>query len=86
MEKEWWEKEAAFERTFNAGRAVTNLWKYIPVKILPAIEDCTVNSDGYWVYLADGWRAYDLAEDCGQIHVYNIADLKEDLKTVRYVG
>lgn len=86
MEKEWWEKEEAFERTFNAGKAATFLWKYIPKKLEPAIAGCTTNSDGYWVYLEEGWRAYDLAEDCGQIHVYTIADLKEDLKTIRYVG
>ena len=79
----WWEKEENYYRRWRAGSVVNDLWQYIPDKLSEAVTDAIVLSDGYWVYLGNGWTAYDGAEDCGMIHVYTIADLKADLKTVR---
>ena len=77
-----YDKIYAYQDMFRAGKQAKNLWQYIPQKHYEAISDVNVDSDGYWVYLKPGWAAYDLAEDCGIIHVYTIADLKEDLKTI----
>lgn len=79
-EREWWEKEDSyFSRSNHATEA--SLWKYIPKKYHEAVDWVSV-LEGYWIYLAEGWRAYDHAEDCGIIHEYNIADLKEAIKTI----
>ena len=61
------------------------IWKYIPKKYHDAIDFAHKDSDGYWVYLKQGYRAYDLAEDCGIIHTYTIKDMREDLKTIRCI-
>ena len=63
----------------------TDLWRYIPQKYWDAISDCDSNEDGYWVYLEEGYRAYDGGEDCKQILCYTIADLKKDIKTIRKI-
>lgn len=80
---EWYEKEQRFEKAFFDGKIPTSIWKYIPDNLMDAIADTAVTSDGYWVYLNEGWRAYDHAEDCGTIHTYTIADLRNDLKTIK---
>lgn len=79
---EWYEKEDAFHKVYASGRHAKDLWQYIPEKYAEAISGCHVDSDGYWIYLEQGWAAYDHAEDCGIIHEYNIADLKAAVKTI----
>lgn len=74
-----WEKEWSFE---NRRKHAGDLWRYIPAKARPYVEDVTINADGYWIYLAKGYAAYDRAEDCGIIHEYNIKDLREAVKTI----
>ena len=82
---EWWEKEEHFYDVYRSGRHATDLWKYIPERFVEAIDDTAIDSDGYWIYLRDGYRAYDLDVDGGIIHEYSIADLKEAIKTIRRV-
>ena len=79
---EAWKKEVAFERASRAGNVSNGIWKYIPKKFYSAVSDCSVDSDGYWVYLNKGWTAYDHDVDCGIIHEYTIADLKAAIKTI----
>ena len=79
---EWWEKEEAFESVYSKGRQAKNLWRYIPDKISKAVEETDVDPDGYWIYLNDGYVAYDGGEDCHIIHEYNITDLKKAIKTI----
>ena len=76
------EKEYNYERAYQSGKQAKSLWKYIPQKIEDAIDETMIDSDGYWIYLADGWTAYDGGEDCGIIHCYTISDLKEDIATI----
>ena len=83
---EWWEKENAYEQAFLRGRVSYDLWKYIPDKLSSAIHCTETSTDGYFIYLNYGWRAYDGGEDCGIIHEYTIADLKDAIKTIRKVG
>lgn len=80
---EWYEKEERWEKNLRQGRIARDIWKYIPKKIEHAVDGVSVNSAGYWIYLKDGFRAYDGAEDCGQIHEYLISDLKDAIKTIR---
>lgn len=79
----WWEKEAQYETMYNDGRQAKNLWKYIPNKLSDAIDSTSVDYDGYWIYLNEGWTSADGGEDCGIIHCYNLQDLKADIKTIR---
>jgi len=84
-EREWWEKEEAYQQAYRQGKVCTWLWKYIPDRLAEAVAWVDTNLDGYWIYLNnedEGWRAYDHAEDCGIIHEYNISDLKEAIKTI----
>lgn len=62
--------------------------KYIPKKLYKAgaIQDAFVDSDGYWIWLNDGWYSYDAADDCGMVHEYTIKDLKCAIKQIRYTG
>ena len=77
--KEWWEKELQFESIFASGRYAKNLWKYIPERLVEAIDDVSVDSDGYWIYLNDGWN-----EDGERtIHVYTINDIKNAIKGIQ---
>lgn len=82
---EWWEKEYAFEKTWNSGRASQDLWRYIPDKVSNGVADVCTDSDGYWIYLNPGWTSCDGGEDCRTIHTYLISDLKEDIKTIKRV-
>lgn len=81
----WSEKECSFEDRFNAGRIPRFIDKHIPKRLddAGAIEETLVDSDGYWIYLAHGWTSRDGGEDCGIIHCYTIADLREDIATIR---
>lgn len=83
MSKAWHEKEASFEDAYVAGRTAKNLWRYIPRNIYHGVDDCVVDPDGYWIYLAPGWTAYDHGEDCRIIHEFTIRDLQEAIKTIR---
>lgn len=75
---EWWQKEQSFADTFASGRQATNLWKYIPNRLVEAIDETAVDSDGYWIYLRDGWHE----DGESTIHVYNIADLKNAIRNI----
>ena len=80
---EWYEREERWECTRSAGRQVKNIWKYIPHRLVDAVNEAEVDLDGYWVYLADEYVAYDGGEDCKVIHEYNVSDLKDAIKTIR---
>ena len=80
---EWEDKGYAYASIYQSGRQAKDIWKYIPYKYWECIEDAVINGDGYWIYLEKGWVAYDGAEDCGMIHEYNIADLKNAIKSIR---
>lgn len=73
------EKEEEFERRYASGRACRDPQKYIPAGLEEAIDDITVDNDGYWAYINPGWS------DDGDriIHAYTIMDLKEGLANIR---
>ena len=78
---EWWEKEVRFERAVDNGTYAKDLWKYIPKRLLDAVNEASVDMDGYWIYLNEGWNM----DGERTIHCYNIADLKEDIARIRKV-
>lgn len=80
MENIWAKKEGSFA---NRKSHSNNVFRYIPKKYYVAIDDAFTDSDGYWIYLKNGFAAYDGGEDCGVIHEYNIQDLKDAIKTIR---
>lgn len=75
--------EDAYYDRFRSGRQAKNIWKYIPQNVMEGVQNAFSDSDGYWVWLEENWVAYDGAPDCGQIHEYTIAGLKEAIKTIR---
>ncbi len=75
----WSDKEESYG---DRRRRSTNLWKYIPKRLREAVAGTQIDCDGYWVFLENGWSAYDNGSDCGVIHEYNIADLKEAIRTI----
>lgn len=77
--KDWFEQEESFDYR---SRKSADLWQYIPKKLYPAVEDVMIDSDGYWIYLIEGWSAYDHGSDCGTIHEYTIKGLKSAIKTI----
>lgn len=77
--------ENKYEAVYASGRQAKNLWKYIPEKLAEAVDETVTDTDGYWIYLNDGYVAYDGAEDCKIIHEYNVANLKAAIKTIRKV-
>lgn len=79
---EWWEKEAAFEAAYASGRCAKDLWKYIPNRLVEAVDETNVDLDGYWIYLKDGWNM----DGEKTIHCYTVADLKEDIRRIEKVG
>lgn len=64
------------------------LWQCIPDKFIKAVEDVYIspNEDDkkYWIYLKEGWVAYDGGDDCGIILEDTIKDLKAAIKTIRH--
>lgn len=82
MSKEWWEKEVAFQLAYERGTTAKDLWRYIPQRLMAAVDACFTDLDGYWVYLAPGWAAYDHDSDCGVIREYTIRDLLDAIKTI----
>ena len=83
MKKTWAEKEQEYCNRYSAGRAVTNLWKYIPKNKQEMVDYCDTDCDGYWIWLKDGCTSRDGDIDCGCIHTYTITDIKEDIATIR---
>ena len=83
---DWARKEELFETRFANGTTSKDIWQYVPRNVYSTIDDADVDCDGYWLYLASGFRAYDLGADCTIIHEYTISDLKEAIKTIEYVG
>ena len=81
---DWTKKEELFDAKYRNGTTCSyrKLWKYIPKKLYDAVDDVGVDCDGYWAYLADGYRAYDHDVDCAAIHEYTITDFKKALKTI----
>lgn len=75
---EWWEKEYAYETKWQNGTVAKDLWKYIPKRLEEAVDETAVDSDGYWIYLNEGWN-----EDGERtIHVYTVTDLKEAINGI----
>ena len=83
---DWFEKEEAYDRIYASGKQAKDLWQYIPSKLSGAVSHCDISLDGYWIYLNEGWSAYDHGKDCGIIHEYNIPDLKDAIKTIAFTN
>lgn len=83
--KEPWEKEEEYERRWASGRVPQDIWKYVPDKYADAVTDAFADSEGYWIWLGKDYFAYDGGADCGSIHEYTVADLKEAIKTIRMI-
>lgn len=79
----WVDKEEKYDELYRQGRQATNLWKYITASKQAFVTNAFSDSDGYWIWLDEDHVAYDGADDCGQIHEYTIADLKDAIKTIR---
>lgn len=73
----WWEKEELFETKYRNGTICENPDKYVPKKLRNHVE-IDVDSDGYWVYLYDGYHC----DTDRIIHVYTITDMIACLKVV----
>lgn len=82
---EWWEKEDIYARRWVMDKQAKDIWKYVPERLNEAILDAEISSDGYWLWLADEYRAYDLSADCGAVHEYTIADLRKAIKTIKKI-
>ena len=83
MSKKWWEKEGAYQQVYSAGKQAKSISQYIPDAKVEAVAETLIDSDGYWVFLEEGWTAYDGGEDCRTIHEYSIVDLRAAIKTIR---
>lgn len=84
--KDWFTKESDYEDRYRRGKVPHDswsLWKYIPKEKQAFVSRVSIDSDGYWIYLDEGFVAYDGGEDCGIIHEYTISDLKEAARTIR---
>lgn len=81
--KNWAQKENEYEERSSCGTIARDLWKYIPQKLYEAVDDCVIDSDGYWIWLKKGYLAYDHGSDCGIIHEYRISDLRDAIKTIK---
>lgn len=82
------DKEDRYIERYKNGQVCTNIWQYIPYKVMEGVTNAFADSDGYWIWLdyeEGGWVAYDGGEDCGIIHEFTMADLKEAIKTIRKV-
>ena len=58
----------------------TKLLRYVPKKFHIAISDIFKDSDGYWIFLKDGWL--DSVNQCHVIHTDTIAELKEEIRLI----
>lgn len=52
------------------------IMKYIPKGKREAIAEAYHDSDGYWIYLKDGWNADRMDWNCHTIHEDTIKDLR----------
>ena len=64
-----------------------DIWRYIPNRLLEAVEDVSYGIDKYdtkyWIYLNKGWTAYDGGDDCGVILENTVKGLRAAIKTIR---
>lgn len=72
------DEEYRFEQRYENGNYCRDIWDLIPKKLYEAISDATVDSDGYWIYIAEG---YNMDGD-RIIHSYTVSGIKEDLKRI----
>ena len=54
----------------------TKIMKYIPKGKREAIDEAYRDSDGYWIYLKEGWNADRMDWNCHTIHEDTIKDLR----------
>ena len=62
-----------------------NIMKYVPKNKQDAIEEAMKDSDGYWVYLKEGWNADRMDYQCRTIHEDNVNDLRYQIAGIRKV-
>ncbi len=59
------------------------IMKYVPKRLINAVKEAYHDSDGYWIYLANGYE--DTHMNSHVIHGYTIHELREDLRNVERV-
>jgi hypothetical protein len=62
-----------------------DLMKYIPKSKREAIRDIFHDSDGYWIFLKEGWNADRMDSECRVIHEDFISDLRYQIAGIRKV-
>ena len=76
--KSFADDEYAYEQRYLQGKQCKNLWQIVPKKLWDVIDDAITDSDGYWIYIKQG---YNMDGD-RVIHSYTITGIKEDLKRI----
>lgn len=56
--------------------------KYIPQKKREAVVDAFKDSDGYWIFLRDGWEASNMDSGCHIIHEDTIKELRYQISGI----
>ena len=59
------------------------IMKYVPKRLINAVKEAYHDSDGYWIYLANGYE--DTHMNSHVIHGYTIHELREDLRNVERI-
>lgn len=59
------------------------LLKYVPASKREGIRSIFHDSDGYWIYLHDGWNADRMDSDIRTIHEDTIKDLRYQIGGIR---
>lgn len=62
------------------------IMKYIPKTKHEAIRECFRDSDGYWIYLNDGWNADRMDSDCRVIAEDTISQLRYQISGISRLG
>ena len=62
-----------------------DLMKYIPKSKRDAIRDIFRDSDGYWIFLKEGWNADRMDQECRVIHEDYISDLKYQIAGIKRI-
>jgi len=62
------------------------IMKYIPKSKRDAIKEAFKDSDGYWIFLKEGWNADRMDADCRTIHEDTIADLRYQIAGISKVS
>ena len=62
-----------------------DLMKYIPKSKRDAIRDIFRDSDGYWIFLKEGWNADRMDSECRVIHEDFISDLRYQIAGIKKV-